>query len=205
MSQKKGMKIKGKYKDVLTKNGKVIKDFGWKSNTIVQDYGRFLAALMKKEFQPPIGIEYIAVGDSGTENDPDAFRTLLVEYFDWLNQGNTGPLIQNNHWVWIKQIEAGNMKYLDENDNEVPENQDTITNKLKIEVIINKNEPSSDTFDFKEFALLGIAKNQDDTFNTQRLFLINHVSHGQITKDNTMELTRTIKLTFPINEEKKGG
>ena len=157
---------------------------------------------MKKEFQPPIGIEYIAVGDSGTENDPDAFRTLLVDYFNWLNQpGNSGPRRENNHWAWIKQIEAGNMKYLDENDNEVPPESQDITNKLKIEVIINEDEPSQDTFDFKEFALLGIAKN--GTFDTERLFLINHVSHGQITKDNTMELTRTIKLTFPINNNEE--
>ena len=199
--------IKGEYRDVIVKKGKLVRDSGWKSNTIVPDYGRFLAALMKKEFnEQSIGIEYLAVGNWGTGNDPAAFRDLLCNYFKWLNapdhieNGKFLPYVETDRWVWAKPVE--DMEYLNEDDVEVLEE---ITNKLKIEVIIKEDEPSQETFDFKEFALLGITKN--GTFNTNHLFLINYVCHGQITKDNTMALTRTIRLTFPINtnEEENNG
>ncbi len=57
--------------------------------------------------------------------------------------------------------------------------------------------------EFKEFALLGIDKNSDNQFDTTRLFLVNYVSHGAITKDKDTELSRTIKLMFPMLEEKE--
>lgn len=209
MNQNEEEKIKGKYRDVLKKDGVVIKDSGWKSNSIAVDYGKFLAALMKKEFKEPVGIEFLAVGDSGIGSDPDAFRNLLVDYFTWLNsqvniiEDELDPLIETERWAWAKKVKPESMNYLDENDDEVPESSDDITNKLKIKVKITEDEPSDDTLDFKEFALLGIDKKADEPskYDTARMFLINYVSHGQITKDNTMKLTRTIELTFPINEK----
>lgn len=193
MNQKKGMKIKGEYRDVITKSGELIKDSGWKSNSIAVDYGRFLAALMKKEFEVPIGIEYIAVGSSGTGHDFTTFREKVVEYFNDFNEDQ--PPEPGPTWVWAKKIDLENIKYLNESDEEV----DPVTNKLKIEVTIGENEPSEETFDFFEFALVGISEELD----TGKMFFINYVNHGQISKDNSMKLDRTIKLTFPINNNEE--
>ena len=189
------MKIKGEYRDILSRNGEVIVDTGWQSNVIVADYGRFLAALMKKDFnRPQVGIDYMAVG-SGSGNDKD-FK-IQVENFFYL--GTPGDLLKptpGNNWVWAKEIEAGWIKYL------VDDSDKIIRNSLTIEVTFGKNEPSEDTFEFKEFALLGIDNKKDeDKFDTDKLFFINYVDHGLITKDKNMELTRTIILTFPRGGE----
>jgi len=196
MNPKKGMIIKGEYRDVISKRGESIKDSGWKSNTIAPDYGKFLAALMKKEFNKQGGIDYIAVGSSGTEHNFNSFSEKVVYYFI-----NDRPIPQPGQpWVWAQEIKPMNITYLDENDEEVGE----MTNKLKIEVTIGEDEPSTGTFDFFEFALVGIYRNQETAELTEdNIFFINYVNHGQITKDNTMELTRTIKLTFPINQNEE--
>jgi hypothetical protein len=126
------MKIKGEYRDILSKNGEVIVDTGWLSNVIVADYGRFLAALMKKDFNGQVGIDYMAVG-SGSKDDVE-FKSRVKSFL------------------------------------------------------------------FEEFALLGIDK-ESGSFVQEKLFFINYVDHGLITKDENMELTRTIILTFPIGKE----
>ena len=195
------MKIKGEYRDVLSRDGAVIVDTGWHSNVIVADYGRFLAALMKKDFNEKVGIEYMAVG-SGSDNDSTVFRDKVGKFFVELNKGKSGPFESGNYWVWAKEIEVDDIKYLNpEDDKEV----DTVTNRLRIEVTFRKEEegeqpePSEDTLKFKEFALLGIDKNSGGTFDTKKMFFfINYVDHGSITKDKNMELTRTVILTFPI-------
>ena len=74
------MNIKGEYRDVLSRNGTVIVDTRWKSNEIVDDYGRFLAALMKKAFEQKVGIEYIAVG-SGSKGDVE-FKRRVKSFFE---------------------------------------------------------------------------------------------------------------------------
>jgi hypothetical protein len=190
------MNIKGEYRDVLSRNGKVIADTGWKSNTIVDDYGRFLAALMKKDFgDKVVGIDYMAVG-SGSANSA-AFKENVIEFF------KSGKLDQPykptpEDWVWANKIEAGTMiRYLDEKGNVIVD-PNKITNKLEIKVKFGETEPSGDTLEFREFALLGIDKSNPDM-----MFFINYVDHGLITKDPSMELTRTIELTFPIGEHKE--
>ena len=191
--------IKGNYRDILKKEGKVPADFGWKCNTIVTDYGRFLAALMKKDFHAPVGIEYLAVG---SDNQGGAeFRDKVVEFFQRLNENPThkGPLFQGNNWVWAKPIGPVNIQYLDSVGYETQD----ITNTLKLELKFAKNEPLEETLEFREFALLDIDKTKDNLFDTSRLFLINYASHGTITKDKDTELSRTIKLTFPMIEEKE--
>jgi len=177
--------IKGIYRDVLMKNGGVIEDRGWNSNEIAEDYGVFLAALMKKDLKD-IGIEYMAVG--GGSEGAVSFKERVTSFF---------KKESTDIWVWAKEIDAGkDIKYLDEDDIEIADT--TIkTNKLKIDVEFSKNEPSEDgPLDFREFALLGI-----DGSNTDTMFLINYVNHGLITKDTNMVLTRTVNLTFPTGGE----
>ena len=358
------MRIKGEYRDVLSKDGEVIKDTGWKSNVIVEDYGRFLAALMKKDFEQTVGIDYMAVG-SGSGEDYAVFKNKVEEFFKlgrylfcWdsvpgdgseeerllryfeddhnivltenavitkpydniiqiedenlsatitlvedevkapvkINDGWKCDLkIKNedsksniysgswnlphkpkseDNWVWAKEIDAGYIKYLNPylfsigegaledklNSDIIPEELkekfrtngiplsdtatvkktenkwvitdeekkylimkegeklniylcinlegeevDAVTNRLKIDVKFEKNEPSEDSFEFKEFALLGIDKKSDGTFDTEKMFFINYVDHGLITKDENMVLTRTIILTFPIEKKEEGG
>ena len=210
------MKIKGKYRDILSRNGEVIVDTGWQSNVIVADYGKFLAALMKKDFERQVGIDYMAVG-SGSNNDYAVFKDKVNDFFDKdePNEGKSDPLEvgekgkDDYYWVWAKKIEAGDIKYVNDDDEEVVNG---VTNRLRIEVTFGKEEkgeepePSEKTLEFKEFALLGIDRNTDGTFKknidgTFKMFFINYVDHGSITKDKNMELTRTIILTFPIGTE----
>jgi hypothetical protein len=188
------MIIKGQYRDVIIRNGNVLQDRGWKSNTIVADYGRFLAALMKKDFCASVGLEYLALGSGSQDND--VFRIKMIDYFQWINEDETrtGAMILDNDWVWAKGIEPGNIKYLDTAG--IMTNE--ITNRLEIEVKIAQGEPTDSTLNFQEFALLGIDKDEQGKFDIARMFLVNYVSHGPITKDKDMELSRSIKLLFPL-------
>lgn len=185
------MNIKGEYKDVLIRKGMVIEDRGWRSNSITEDYGRFLAALMKKDVSG-IGIEYIAVG-SGSES-VDSFKTNAELYF----QDNDKTVKHDTYWIWAKEIESKNIIYLEIDDK--PAQPGTITNKLQIDITIEKSEPTNETLIFEQFALLGIGK-KGNKFDTDKMFLINYVDHEPITKYVSMELERTIKLTFPIKKE----
>ncbi len=191
------MKIKGRYRDVLSKEGKIIKDFGWKSNRIVEDYGRFLAALMRKELSGQVGIEFMAVGNY---EDFDVFQKKVALYFNTRDDKETCPLKDKKNmgkWVWAKKIDANQIIYLYPDD----EPANMITNKLKLNVTFEETEPSEETFGFREFALLGIYKSPEGKFDTKQMFFINYVNHDLITKDMTMKLSRTIKLTFPIEKE----
>lgn len=194
------MYIKGMYRDRLRRGLSVIFDRGWQSNKIVADYGRFMAALMKKEFTLPVGVEYLAVG-SGNEGE-EVFKERVGAYFTRLNQEPTfsGPLFldeNNQHWVWAKKVVEADVKYLDQ-FGEI--SIDVVTNRLGFDVVFAQNEPSVETLGFREFALLGIHRNSDGVFDVARMFLINYVSHGTITKDKDTELSRNIKLIFPIDE-----
>ena len=201
----KGMSIKGEYRDALSSNGEIILDTGWKSNAIMEDYGRFLAALMKKDFNGMAGIDYMAVG-SGSDNNSSVFKDKVVKFFNWLNESdsgdNPGPLEirkkneKGYYWVWAKEIDADGIKYLDEDKKEVV-GPDKITNHLKIDLKFEEKEPCNDALVFKEFALLGIDKKNGKLY-PKKMFFINYVDHEPITKDEHMELTRTIKLRFPI-------
>ena len=193
------MKIKGEYRDILSRNGEVVVDTGWHSNVIVADYGRFLAALMKKDFKQTVGIDYMAVGN-GSGNDED-FKTRVEEFFDSRTQGELPEPRSSDNWVWAKDIEADGINYLDEEGEVIDDSANIITNRLKIDVTFEKEKPSAETLEFREFALLGIDKNSSGKFDIEKLFFINYVDHGLITKDKSMKLTRSIILTFPVKEE----
>lgn len=203
------MNIKGEYRDVLRKNGEIIEDRGWKSNTIVPDFGNFLAAVMKKDFKDPplssnpvsVGIEYIAVGSS-SGNNPGVFKDRVKVFFDSLTpppptppiDSRTQLLLPGNNWVWVKKIVDGNIKYIKDNDAEA----DEMTNRIEIDITFEENEPlTTGALQFQDFALLGIYK-PGTRFDTKKMFFINHVGHGVITKEAKMTLTRTIRLKFPI-------
>lgn len=184
------MNIKGEYRDILSSNGEILVDTGWNSNTIVADYGRFLAALMKKDFEEQVGIEYMAVG-SGSEDNASEFKDRVEKFFK-------GDLTEDE-WVWVKKIYPGDMTYLDKDGNEISD-PEVRTNKLRIEVIFAKDEPPGTTSDLREFALLGIYEDPGGTFDTNRMFFINYVWHELITKDESTKLTRTVILTFPLED-----
>jgi hypothetical protein len=191
------MKIKGEYRDILSRNGEVIVDTGWLSNVIVADYGRFLAALMKKDFEQKVGIDYMAVG-SGSKDDAE-FKSRVQSFFGLESLEQPYKPESKDYWVWAKEIDDGWINYLDEKDNVVDDSDKNITNRLRIEVTFGKGEPSKETLGFEEFALLGIDK-ESGSFVQEKLFFINYVGHGPITKDKSMVLTRTIILTFPIGK-----
>jgi hypothetical protein len=175
--------------------------------TISEDYGKLLAALMKKDLNKMVGIDFIAVGRSkGNEED---FKSRVRSFFEkavndkffdtaegkkqmeWKEGGET-------YWSWVKKISPADIKYMDKDDAEIKD----IANKILISASFgsgDKSEPQSDgPLVFQEFALLGIDRNNDDSFRTDRLFFIDYIKHDPITKDREMKLTRDIVLEFPL-------
>ncbi|AKB18674.1 hypothetical protein [Methanosarcina sp. WWM596] len=230
------MRIKGEFRDVLKRDGKVVEDAGWNSNKIVSDFGCFLAALMKKDFKDAdnkpvgIGIEYIAVGCGS--NNSDDFQTKVVKFFDSVKQTGVKPNTSEwnkclnasdaDNWVWAKKITDGEVEYLSV-DKETKEEtvSKTVTNMLRISITFEKNIPDcDDSLKFEEFALLGYydletetneeineetnketnEEKNKETIKETKIFFVNYATHGTITKEQDMTLTRTIKLTFPINQ-----
>jgi hypothetical protein len=196
------VKIKGEFRDVLSRNGALIEDRGWRSNTIVPEFGDFLAAVMKKDFEvntepKPVGIEYIAVGSSSGNNAVKFKNRVKTLFNTWNNRKSDSPPLvtkENEFWIWVKKIETGDITYLD-GDNQVTNNP---TNTLQISVNFGLDEPvSKETLGFKEFALLGILQKAENEFDKKRMFFINHASHGLIEKGKDMTIRRTVKLTFP--------
>jgi hypothetical protein len=195
------MKIKGSYRDVISKNGTVIRDSGWRSNIIVQEFGNLLAYLLKKDFLAPTGIDYIAVGS--TRDNLQAFRERIKEFFEKLNTGSDKekPLFDNeddNNWVWAKKIESDSIQYFPYD----PQKKE-VTNCLQIEEVFGRGSAEPETREslvFGNFALLGIDKDKEGNFDTNNMYLINFVEHGEITKSPGTIIIRTIRLTFPIQE-----
>jgi len=187
------LRIKGEYRDIISLNGVPLEDRGWMSNTIVEDFGKFIAALLKKEYGSPVGLEYLAVG-SGTTN-AENFQNRMNAFFSKVHEGSSPNAYQDDSfgWVWAKKIEASDMSYLEDGS---PTNE--ITNTLQISVDIEPATPvdsggDEQTLEFREFALIGI---DGTTSNTMRM--VNYVNHGVITKDPKMTLTREIRLKFPV-------
>ncbi len=183
--------FKGVYRDIISRNGQLLEDRGWRSNKIVADFGLFLAALMKKDFSKQVGLEYLAVGQ-GSDNETD-FKTRMESLF--AGGGDPLPIYEDaKGWIWAKRIEA--VSYL-QDDQPTQE----VSNELEITITMPPGTPSSKTLDFSEFALVGIEENINNNkleFNIEKLFLVNYVEHGVITKDELMSLDRTIQLKFPM-------
>ena len=192
------MQINGAYRDILKCSGREIEDFGWRHNDIAKDFGRFLAALMKKDFNKLAGIDYLAVG--GGSGGYDEFKEGVKSFF---NSANSDPKVldrpftpqSKSYWVWAKKIveTEDKIKYLGEDGNET----DAITNKILVHISLKEGVPPHDTpLEFKEFALLGIGL-VGDKFDVDKMFFVDYVNHPTITKDKNTQLIRDIKLTFP--------
>jgi len=187
------LKIEGMYRDRLYSDDGVVFESGWKSNAIVADFGKFLAALMKRDFGKMVGIEYMAFGGG---NGSDAkFKGCVKSFFDSKKEL---PYMADDdgRWAWAKRIDDSDMEYLDKDDQIVT---GEVTNRLKIEVFIDKAKPVTETLVYEEFALLGIDESSGGP-DTGKMFFVDYVNHKPITKDASMKLTRTIVLTFPLGE-----
>lgn len=199
------MKIKGEYRDILIRNGVEAVDAGWRSNTIVEDFGTFLSVLMKKDFKGTsrVGLDYIAFG-SGSK-DLTEFKSkiqgLLKTKSDLIQ-----PKIQfldpptNKKWVWAKQIDPSSIKYLVSSQvstvpTDAKESVDP-TSTIKMDIVVGETEPSQDTLDFKEFGLFGVGTLDDGSPDPNRIYFINYVIHDDINKNSSMKLNRTIILKF---------
>jgi len=185
------VKIEGVYRDTLNSDDEVVVDTGWRSNTIVADFGRFLATLMKRDFEKKVGIEYIAVG-GGNGNDAK-FKEIVASFF--ASKELKKPYKTDGRWAWAKKIDVSDMLYLNDDQTVTGE----VTNRLKIDVEIEKGKPVKETLVFEEFALLGIDESDGEP-DTSKMFFVDYVNHAPITKDESMKLTRTIVLTFPLGE-----
>ncbi len=168
---------------------------------IDEDYGKLLAALMKKDFTRMIGIDFIAVGGGGTAGQAD-FKKDVKALFNGRKDVPAAPLkLDGGRWVWAKRIVPDKeISYLDEKDNVVK----TVTRKIRVEVSFDKGVPPNGSLDFSRFALLAIDyfKKEEEEFNPETMFFVDYVSHDPITKDETTKLVRDIVIDFPVKEIK---
>lgn len=196
------MEIKGEYRDVVKKNDEIIEDRGWKPNHISRDLGKLIAAMMRNKDFTSSGITHMAVGSSstageGSDNGESSFnKRVKDDVFSSLNFDK--PVFSykdKSDWVWAKKID--NINFLNDKNNQIT----TITNKLQINVIFEKNDLSGKALEFKEFALLGTGTYKSEP---KEIFFINYVAHDPISltfqgsnEDESTDLTRTVQLTFP--------
>jgi hypothetical protein len=166
---------------------------------IDEDYGKLLAALMKKDFSKMTGIDFIAVGGGGAAGQVE-FKKDVKALFKELKDDHAAVLkkLEGGRWVWAKRIAAEEISYLDEQDKVVK----TVTRKIRVEVSFDKGVPSIESLDFSRFALLAIDSFNDGSFNPEMMFFVDYVSHDPITKDETTKLVRDIVIDFPVKELK---
>ncbi|MGV8174349.1 MAG: hypothetical protein ACP5OU_01455 [Methanothrix sp.] len=165
---------------------------------IDEDYGKLLAALMKKDFSTVTGIDFIAVGGGGTASQVEFKKDVKTFFKEW--KGDQGALLKldGGRWVWAKRIAPDKeISYLDDGDKVVK----TVTRKIRVEVSFDKGVPSNESLDFSRFALLAIDF-KDGLFNPEMMFFVDYVSHDPITKDETTKLVRDIVIDFPVKEIK---
>ncbi len=167
---------------------------------IDEDYGKLLAALMKKDYSKISGIDYIAVGGGGVEapsGDPSAFKDDVVALFEGRSDDHSEPLKrEGGRWVWAKKINpTQEISYLDDEDNVVT----SVTRKIRVQVSLQSGVPSNETLVFSRFALMAIDF-KNGTFDTNLMFFVDYVEHEPITKDRTTKLVRDIIIDFPATE-----
>lgn len=183
------MIMKGNFRDVIKAEGEPIEDKGWMPNSINEDFGRFLAATVKKDKTIEKWDFYIAVGNTskqGTGERTKRFKENIKQFFE----KTSAPYVdKDGNWAWAKLIKPEMIKY----KLNTTVSQD-ITNMLQIDVNFEKEEPDSQTRELAEFSLL--FKVGDG------IYLMNYATHGTISKTSSMTLDRTIILKFPVVEPK---
>lgn len=180
---KKGLIIKGIYRDILKdKNNQVIYDSGWVKNAIVDNCRKLLAAFMKNEFPgATFGIRYLQVGKGLEQWDTEGIPPIDI--------ATTYELIT----PYVEEISVGDLiiKYLDENNNELPAGADP-TSRLQITVTLQPGYPDPeeplDSYPLREFGLFGEYKGLP--------YMIDAVRHPVIHKDKESTLIRVIRLYF---------
>jgi len=165
---------------------------------IDEDYGKLLAALMKKDFSKMTGIDFIAVGGGGAAGQAE-FKKDVKALFKGLKDDPAAPLkLDGGRWVWAKRIVPDKeISYLDDGDKVAK----TVTKRIRVEVSFDKGVPSNESLDFSRFALLAIDF-KDGLFNPEMMFFVDYVTHDPITKDETTKLVRDIVIDFPVKEIK---
>lgn len=184
MDERPAAALRGEYHDVLRgPDGQIVWDRGWKSNAIVGDCRKLLAAFMRGGQPAADGLFGLQVGGG-----LDAWDT-------------TGPPPATSGQAALVDTHPFTLPYLPGD----PANKVTIdfldggtvtanpTNKLQIQANLGTNQPNwPDSFhptgNLREFGL--VAKLGTATI------LINYVTHPVIAKDPASTLERTIWLTF---------
>lgn len=183
MSEHPTAALRGEYHDVLRdKDGAVIWDRGWKSNAIVGDCRRLLAAFMRggPDTNGLLGLRVGAGLDAwDTTGPPPATsgQTALVDPNPFTLEYHPGA---PGNTVTIDFLDGGTVS-------------GTPTNRLQIQANLgtqqpnwpDNNHPTSNLREFGLVAQLGTAT-----------ILINYVTHPVIAKDPASTLERTIWLTF---------
>jgi hypothetical protein len=169
--------LRGVYRDVLTApDGRPIRDFGWKRNTIVTDCRRLLAGFVHGG-AISLGIQGLWVGQGSAGWDqtgpptPAPTQTALIDPFPFL----VPPADLELDFLDGATVTA------------------TPTNRLQIKATLGPNLPpwpdaNHAIANLREFGLVG----QISGANT----LINYVTHPVIIKDPSSTLTRSIWLVF---------
>jgi len=172
----------GKYHDRIIPRKGQMKDFGWRSNIIVDRCRYLLASFMKNERtrgsrQKAVGIRWLAIGKG-------------IENWDTQLPPQPPPTIQQlvDPAPFKIRIRPRQIIYLD-----VDGNQATgPTHRIQITVTLEPGVPPIEgdeiAYPLREFGLLGRFGNED--------FLINYVRHPVIHKQADETLNRTIRLVF---------
>ncbi|WP_432949924.1 hypothetical protein ACQPXM_17740 [Kribbella sp. CA-253562] len=170
-------RLSGRYRDVLLgHDGRVVWDRGWRSNTIVGDCRKLLAALVRGA-PAATGITGLRVGaglaawDASGPPTATSGTTRLVDP----NPFTAGPAALRMDFLTAATVSA------------------TPTNRLQIHVTLGPNLPSwpdgnHPVSSLREF---GLAATLDGA-----PVLLNYVTHPVIAKDPASTLQRTIWLTF---------
>jgi hypothetical protein len=170
--------LRGQYRDVLRdRSGSTVWDRGWRSNSIVVDCRRLLAAFMRGA-PASDGVLGMAVGAGRTQWDdagpPPATpgQTALVD---------PNPFLLGPAGLQMDFLDAGTVS-------------GTPTNRLQIQARFGPGVPpwpggnDHPTGNLREFGLVGKLGGAN--------VLINYVTHPVIAKDPASTLERTIWLTF---------
>ncbi len=177
--------IRGRYRDcLLNPQGTLLWQSNWRSNRILNDCNRLLAALMKGETGLQ-GLLYWAVGTGQASWD-----ALMPN-----PQPTTTQLEQE---VARFPLAAGQIEYVDEQDHASP----TTTPRLAIRLDLEGSALVSRGFQsLREFGVFG----GNATAAANSGLMINQAIHPRIDVSPGMTLSRTLVLTFTLSEHLPGG